>query len=287
IQRLFLPYVALQILADGIANVCSSLSEEQQICPALEEVITAGEQLRIDPKIFRCFQRLPNCRLENQYGPAEAHVVSSLQLSPTVADWPFLPSIGKPIANTQIYILDKYGRPAPIGVAGEIHIGGVQVAQGYLNRPELTAERFLANPFSSKPKARMYKTGDLGKWRADGTIEFLGRNDFQVKIRGFRIELGEIESRLQEYPGINDVVVVAREVNPGDKRLVAYYTETKRESGNSDSEDNLTTEELRKYLRASLPEYMVPQMYVRLNTFPLTPNGKLDRKALPAPEAES
>jgi len=175
---------------------------------------------------------------------------------------------GRPIANTQIYILDGQGQPVPVGVAGEIHIGGAGVARGYLNRDELTAERFVVNPFLGEGKARMYRTGDLGRWLPDGNIEFLGRNDFQVKIRGFRIELGEIETRLAEREGVREAVVVAREDTPGDKRLVAYYTGTETEAS-----------ELRTFLSARVPEYMVPAAFVKLERLPLTPNGKLDRKA--------
>ncbi|OQS19369.1 hypothetical protein B0T37_22160, partial [Chromobacterium violaceum] len=165
---------------------------------------------------------------------------------------------------------------APLGVAGEIHIGGVGVARGYLNRPELTAERFIADPYSADPQARLYKTGDLGRWLPDGSIEYLGRNDFQVKIRGFRIELGEIEAKLAACAGVKEAVVLAREDAPGDKRLVAYLT--------AQPGAELEPSSLRAALSQALAEYMVPSGFVMLEAFPLTPNGKLDRKALPAPD---
>ena len=187
--------------------------------------------------------------------------------------------------------MDKRREPVPVGVGGEIYIGGVGVARGYLNREELTAERFVEDRFAGEAGARMYRTGDLGRWRADGNIEFLGRNDFQVKIRGFRIELGEIEARLAEYPGIKDAVVIAREDTAGDKRLVAYVTsrqaseESKAEAGKETQAGTIQAEELRAHLAGRLPEYMVPAAYVELKRLPLTANGKLDRKALPAPDA--
>jgi amino acid adenylation domain-containing protein len=209
--------------------------------------------------------------LVNAYGPTEITVVASLHDCPRNVSG--APPIGRPIPNARIYILDAHREPVPIGVAGELHIGGAGVARGYLHRPELTAERFVDDPFSAELHARMYKTGDLGRWRPDGTIDFLGRNDFQVKIRGFRIELGEIEARLRECPEVQEAAILAREDVPGDKRLVAYYV----------GAENLNAEALRSYLSEHLPAYMVPAAFVRMDAFPLDPNAKLDRKALPAP----
>ncbi|PHM60990.1 non-ribosomal peptide synthetase [Xenorhabdus ishibashii] len=217
----------------------------------------------------------------NAYGPTEITVCATLyscaSSDGSSADNP--PPIGRPIANTRIYILDAHGQPVPRGVAGEIYIAGAGVARGYLNRPELTAERFLADPFSSEPDARMYKTGDLGRWLPDGNIEYLGRNDFQVKLRGFRIELGEIESRLTQCDGVREAVVIAREDEPGQKRLVAYL---QPEEG-----VELIPAELRQQLTQYLTDYMLPSAFVTLEAFPLTPNGKLDRQALPAPDSSA
>ncbi|WP_146042711.1 AMP-binding protein, partial [Pseudomonas sp. MPBD7-1] len=208
-------------------------------------------------------------RFYNMYGPTECTVDATIDL---IRDLGERPSIGRPIANVQVHVLDARGEPAPLGVAGEIHIGGAGVARGYLNRPELSAERFITDPFSSEPDARLYKTGDLGRWLADGTLEYLGRNDFQVKIRGFRIELGEIENVLLGCAGVTDAVVIARE----DNRLVAYLC---GEPANA--------EQLRSTLLKHLPEYMVPSAFVHLDALPLTANGKLDRRALPAPGLEA
>ncbi|MBD9653175.1 non-ribosomal peptide synthetase, partial [Ensifer sp. ENS09] len=190
--------------------------------------------------------------------------------------------IGRPISNTQIYILDAYGAPVPLGVVGELYIGGAGVARGYLNRPDLTAERFQLNPFSHDAGSRMYRTGDLARYLQDGNIEFLGRNDHQVKIRGFRIELGEVETRLGEHPAVSEAVVVAREDQTGDKRLVAYIV-----SIDDFAEIGDLASMLRAHLAIHLPDYMVPSAFVHLPAFPLTPNGKLDRRALPAPDDEA
>jgi amino acid adenylation domain-containing protein len=191
------------------------------------------------------------------------------------------PPIGRAVKNVRLYVVDDLLQPVPVGVAGEMCVGGLQVTRGYQNRPGLTADRFVADPFSSEPGARLYRTGDRVRWLPDGNIEFLGRTDFQVKIRGFRIELGEIEARLNEHPGVREAVVLAREDGrggAGDRRLVAYYVAA---SGAAE------VESLRGHLSERLPEYMVPAAYVRLEAFPLTTNGKLDRKALPAPDGDA
>lgn len=215
---------------------------------------------------------LPRCaELWNMYGPTETTVWSTCAHVTDAADI----HIGRPIDNTEIYILDANRQPLPIGVAGELLIGGAGLARGYLNRSELTAEKFVPHPF--KPGQRLYRTGDLARYRNDGTIDCLGRLDFQVKIRGFRIELGEIEAQLAAHPQVKQTVVVAREDMPGDPRLVAYVAAPS-------AAEPPSIGELREHLRARLPEYMIPSAFVLLDTLPLTPNGKIDRKALPAPE---
>ena len=211
--------------------------------------------------------------LANLYGPTETTTYSTwVRMS---REDGFAPHIGKPVANTRVYLLDRHGIPVPVGVVGELFIGGDGVARGYLHRPELTAERFLADPFPGVPGARMYRTGDLGRWLADGNIEYLGRNDFQVKIRGFRIELGEIEARLGACEGVREAVVVARDGVNGDKRLVAYVVPAEAAK--------IAIADLREALSRTLADYMIPGAFVVLDALPLTPNGKLDRKALPDP----
>jgi hypothetical protein len=214
-------------------------------------------------------------RLFNLYGPSETTTYSTWAWAQREAPEIF---IGRPVAQTQVYVLDAGGEPVPVGVAGELYIAGAGVARGYLRRPALSAERFVPDPFGP-PGARMYRTGDLVRWRANGQLVFLGRVDHQVKVRGFRIELGEIETLLDAQPGVRRSVVLAREDTPGDQRLVAYI---ERETGAT-----VTEAELRAAVQARLPEFMVPGAFVVLDAMPETPNRKVNRKALPAPEHRS
>ncbi|PYB79952.1 non-ribosomal peptide synthetase [Pseudomonas soli] len=234
--------------------------------PTLRTLLIGGDRLRQ-------FNRTQTFAVVNNYGPTETTVVAS---SGVVEAGGAL-HIGGAVDNARLYVLDAYLQPVPLGVPGELYIGGAGVARGYLDRAQLTRERFLDDPFSTTLGARMYRTGDLVRWLADGTLDYLGRNDDQVKIRGVRIELGEIESRLNGLPGIGEAVVVAREDQPGQPRLVAYFT---AQAGLEPAQP----EQLRGQLLAHLPEYMVPVAYVSLDALPLTANGKLDRRALPAPE---
>ncbi len=243
-------------------------------CTSLRRVICSGEELPL-PLARQFLLRLPGSELHNLYGPTEAAVdVSSWACDPVaVAEASTVP-IGRPIQNIQLYVLDRRSAAVPIGVPGELHIAGVGLARGYLNRPGLTAEKFVPNPFGPAG-SRMYRTGDLARWRPDGTLEYLGRIDHQVKIRGLRIELGEIEAALRDQPTVRDAVVIVREDSPGDKRLVGYLL-----AAAGDEPDPTA---LRTVLKESLPDHMVPAAFVTLEGFPTTPNGKLDRKALPAP----
>jgi amino acid adenylation domain-containing protein len=267
IERLFLPYAALQPIAETlVANKKS---------PALKDIIVAGEQLQVSPEVRGLFGLLDDAALHNQYGPSEAHVVTALMLTGDEQNWPALPSIGTPVANTRCYVLDPSGTPCPIGIPGELYLGGVQVGLGYLNRPELNKEKFSASNFidDKRKEERLYRTGDQVRFLANGAIEFLGRADDQVKWRGFRIEPGEIEARLTDQASVQQAVVILREDTPGDKRLVAYVTG-----------DNPDEAVLKQALKDTLPDYMVPGLFVILDELPLTPSGKVARRRLPTPE---
>jgi len=287
IERLFLPFIALQHLAE--------VAEKRGTVPhSLREIMTAGEQLQISRAIVNWFTQLKDCTLHNQYGPSESHVVTAFTLTASPENWPKLPSIGRPIGNAQIHILDSQLQPVPIGIPGEIYIGGVSLANGYINRPDITSQRFIENPFlnsdelliwrselkeNSKLKTqnlKLYKTGDLARYLPDGNIEYMGRIDDQVKIRGFRIELGELETALAQHPNVAKAVVIVREDIPGDKRLVAYVAASKELASSAN--------ELRHFLQEKLPEYMIPNAFVFLEALPLTPSGKVNRRILPAPE---
>ncbi|MFE7559171.1 amino acid adenylation domain-containing protein [Kitasatospora sp. NPDC057500] len=251
------------------------LQEEVEECTGLRRVVCSGEALPRD--LQDRFLARSGARLYNLYGPTEAAV--------DVTHWTCRPDgdplrpvpIGRPIANTRIHVLDGAGRPVPVGVPGELYIGGRGLARGYLNRPELTAERFVPDPFGPDPAARLYRTGDLARFREDGAVEFLGRLDHQVKLRGLRIEPGEIEAALTAHPGVREAVVTARERRAGDVRLVAHLTA----AGGGEPPG---TAELAAHLRGRLPEYMVPGAFAVLDALPLTPSGKVDRAALPEPD---
>jgi amino acid adenylation domain-containing protein len=243
-------------------------------CSSLKYVFCGGEALPA-AVAERFLERLPRARLTNVYGPTETTMHVTTWECGKDTEERIVP-IGRPVGNTQAYILDANMQPVPIGVPGELCIGGVQVARGYLNRPELTAERFIADPFSNQVGQKLYRTGDLASFRPDGSIKFLGRIDHQVKIRGYRIELGEIESVLRQHEAISDVIVMAREDSPGDKRLIAYVQPKPDQKPKSS--------ELQNHLLAKLPDYMVPSAFVLLDQMPLLSNGKVNLEALPAPE---
>ena len=249
-----------------VPSALAALSSEN--LPALQNIIVAGEPC--PPSLV--IQWASGRRFFNAYGPTESTVCATV--AQCFEDMDVLP-IGRPIANTKIYILDRYLQPVPIGVPGELHLASVGLAKGYLNRPELTDSKFIANPFSQKLSDRLYKTGDLVRYGNDGQIEFVGRIDDQVKIRGFRIELGEIESVLNQYPQVKDAIVIVREDELKTKRLYGYFI-PKTEA--------LTSQELRQFIQDRLPDYMIPAFLIPLESFPLTPNGKVDRRALPLPK---
>jgi amino acid adenylation domain-containing protein/non-ribosomal peptide synthase protein (TIGR01720 family) len=263
-----------------VPSALAALSPQE--LPNVQNIIVAGEPCPPDLAAAWSGGR----KFFNAYGPTEATVCATvLSYQPEKGI-----SIGRPIANTQIYILDRYLQPVPIGVPGELHIAGVGLARGYLNRPDLTTEKFIPNPFSHEKDSRLYKTGDLARYLPDGKIEFLGRIDNQVKIRGFRIELGEIETTISQHPQIQQAIVIVREDIPGNKRLVAYIvprqltrTAEPHVSLALHQQPSLSSNELREYLKQKLPEYMIPAIFLFLDSLPLTPNGKIDRKSLPIP----
>ncbi|HEX6095656.1 MAG TPA: amino acid adenylation domain-containing protein [Thermoanaerobaculia bacterium] len=264
VQTIFMTFAALSSLLDELLAYGEAMP--------LRKVITAGEQLTVNDTLSRFFRTYPEARLHNHYGPSETHVATAYTLPADVARWTRFPPIGKPIANTRVYILDRYGSPQPVGVPGELHVAGDGLARGYLDRPELDRARFVPDLFERPPfdqRPRMYKTGDLARWLPDGNLEFLGRIDTQVKIRGFRVETGEIEARLGQYPELEESVVVPQGEGV-EKRLVAFYRAPRP----------LAPEELRAHLLRTLPEHMVPAAFVRLDAIPRTATGKVDRRAL-------
>ena len=271
VTRLVLVPSLLRLLLDTFADL-------QKRLPNLKFWVTSGEALSVD--LLQQFRQiLPDSMLLNLYGSSEVSAdVTCYSSSPQDRTNSHV-SIGRAIANTQIYVLDKNLQPVPIGVPGELYVGGAGLARGYLNRPELTSEKFISNPLAiahRKQTAKLYKTGDLVRYLPDGNLEFLGRIDNQVKIRGFRIELGEIEAILAQHPSVRQVIVLARENEPNNPQLVAYIV--------SDSEQPIAVSELHRLLQEKLPNYMIPSAFVMLETLPLLPNGKVDRRSLPAPE---
>ncbi len=266
-------------LVNTVPSAIAELLRLDGIPTSVRVVNLAGEALSCEI-VDRLYQKPHIQKVYDLYGPTEDTVYSTFSLRR--AGEPA--TIGRPLAGKHVYLLDEKLKRMPTGEHGEIYIGGHGLARGYLDRPELTAEKFVADPFGGEPGARLYRTGDLARWRADGNLEFLGRIDHQVKIRGYRIELGEIESVLRKHPQVSDCVVVAREDAPGDKRLVGYVVATPEFAGKNP--DNRFIAQLRSFLKEKLPDYMIPSAFVIMDRFPRTPNGKLDRRALPEPVLE-
>jgi amino acid adenylation domain-containing protein len=265
---------ALAKLTPAHLTILGPIAAQGEPANWAKTLVLGGETL-LGESLAHWRDRAPEVRIVNEYGPTETVVGCAVYTERAGAIAPGPVPIGRPIANARLHLLETRGRPVPEGVPGEIYIGGAGVARGYLGRPDLTAERFVPDPFSTEPGTRLYRSGDLARLLPSGDLEFLGRNDRQVKIRGVRLELGEIEAALASFPGISEAAVLAREDRPGEQRLVAYYTVEREPPPNVD--------ELRRHLASSLPEAMLPAMFLRLAALPLTPNGKVDRAALPAP----
>ena len=266
ITRLFLPYVALRGLAAAVMTT-------GRVPEDLREIYTAGEQLQADPALRRLLRALPDCRLENQYGPSESHVVTAHTLDAAPDRWPALPPIGRPIDNSEVHVLDARQQLRPVGVPGELYLGGACLARGYLGRPDLTAERFVERELPTGDARRLYRTGDLARWLPDGTLEFLGRTDHQVKFRGYRIEPGEIGAVLSGAPGVSQCVAVVRDNDGTGTRLTAYLLASR--------DEGVDVGAVHAFAREHLPAHMVPSHYLPLDHLPLTPSGKVDTQALP------
>jgi len=280
VTELFGPDAMLQVMSDAALEKGKTLS-------SLHRIYQAGEAVRLSPRFVEFLGSAPSRRLYNLYGPTECQAVTLYSLPEDTVGLGSTVPIGRAVWNTRLYVLDASLKPVTIGAAGELYISGAQMARGYLNKPALTAERFVANPFEAGGM-RMYRTGDLCRWRTDGNLEYLGRTDEQVKIRGFRIELGEIEAALCAHAAVAQTAVVLREDRPGKRQLVAYVVVGMTDVPDvSRSESRRVLSDLRAWLLTKLPDYMVPAAFVRLEQLPITQNGKLDRKALPAPESES
>ncbi|HVS00232.1 MAG TPA: amino acid adenylation domain-containing protein [Thermoanaerobaculia bacterium] len=276
VDRLFLPFVALQQVA-----VAALEMPETEAPLTLREVMSGGEQLFVTPQVAGLFEKLPGAALFNHFGPSEAHAVSWLALTGDPRQWPERPTVGHPIDHGRLFLLDAGLQPVPAGVPGELWVGGAGLARGYLGRPDLTAERFMPDPFQDvegwQPGARLYRTGDLGRLLPDGELEFLGRGDSQVKIRGYRIELAEVETAIARHPAVVQTAVAVRGETSVTRRLAAYVVFRP-------GEPEPTPAELKSFLSQTLPDPMVPAVWVRLDALPLTATGKVNRRALPAPE---
>ncbi|MDB1088666.1 amino acid adenylation domain-containing protein [Streptomyces sp. ACA25] len=269
IEQAFVPNLMIRALAEEANAGRARLT-------SLRHMSQAGEPLSLDAVLREFCAARPWLRIHNHYGSTEIQVVTAFTLPADVADWPGTAHLGWPVDNSRAYVLDRELRPVPVGVAGELCFAGPGLARGYIGKPELTAGKFVPDPFGP-PGSRLYRTGDLGRWRPDGSLEFLGRLDHQVKVRGFRVELGEVEAVLLRHPEVTRAVVVAREDTPGVKRLVGYVVAAPGADGNLPAR-------LRAHLAEAVPDYMVPSAFVVLDAFPLTTTGKVDRGALPSPD---